>query len=189
MWRLIVLIFLVAAPFVFAGLWFLVSKPLFTKQVFSTGAQKAVRVGASVLFGALSLGLLFFTLRNLFPQFMLGSDFVLVGSNIAVVAAGGIAVLGLLTVLISVCGLIADIAKSKGRSWAAFFWMSALFSPLIVWIIASAMSPMTPQSAFVAQPATDNISVKMEGLQDLYNKGLLTESEFHAKRQELLSRF
>ena len=187
MWALIDLLFLVA-PFGFAGLWFLVSKPLLTKQVFSTGAQKALRVGGSVLFGALSVGLLIFALRR--QEYFWSTDILWYGITIAVVVAAGIAVLGLLTVLVSVCGLIADIAKSKGRSWAAFFWMSALFSPLILWIVASAMAPIAPNAATVAQvPSHEGIRAKLETLQDLYDKGLLTEVEFNAKRQEILSGF
>ena len=33
--------------------------------------------------------------------------------------------------------LIADRAFSKGRSWSAFFWLSMLFSPLIMFVIVS----------------------------------------------------
>ena len=35
--------------------------------------------------------------------------------------------------------VIADRAVSKGRSWSAFFWLSLLFSPLIMFIIVSTM--------------------------------------------------
>ena len=35
--------------------------------------------------------------------------------------------------------LIADRAFSKGRSWSAFFWLSMLFSPLIMFVIVSTM--------------------------------------------------
>lgn len=35
-------------------------------------------------------------------------------------------------------GLIAYRAMQKGKSWDAFFWLSALVSPLIMWIIAEA---------------------------------------------------
>jgi hypothetical protein len=52
------------------------------------------------------------------------------------------------------------------------------------------MAPIAPFGATVAQvPASVDISVKLETLQDLYNKGLLTVVEFNAKRQELLSGF
>ena len=35
--------------------------------------------------------------------------------------------------------LIADKAKSKGRSWNSFFWLSILVSPLVMFIIVSAI--------------------------------------------------
>ncbi len=45
-------------------------------------------------------------------------------------------VIGLLNVWIP--SLIAYRAMQKGKSWDAFFWLSALVSPLIMWIIAEA---------------------------------------------------
>ena len=54
----------------------------------------------------------------------------------------GARVLILITIIIlslfAILGaMIADRAFSKGRSWSAFFWLSMLFSPLIMFVIVS----------------------------------------------------
>ncbi|MFM1954642.1 MAG: hypothetical protein RL118_833 [Actinomycetota bacterium] len=42
------------------------------------------------------------------------------------------------TLFVWIPALIANRALAKGKSWDAFFWLSALVSPLIMWIIAEA---------------------------------------------------
>lgn len=91
-------------------------------------------------------------------------------------------------------GLIGDLAKSKGRSWAAFFWLSVLLSPIILWIVAAAIAPIhnpdsVPDSALspAANAATD-IANEIEKLGSLKEQGLITEAEFDSKKKELLGR-
>lgn len=101
---------------------------------------------------------------------------------------------GFFILLLGINSLIADLAKSKGRSWAAFFWLSILFSPLIMWIIAATVSPLPGSAAYLAPVvATSNsgspdIAKEIEKLGSLKEKGLITKAEFEAKKKELLDR-
>lgn len=97
-------------------------------------------------------------------------------------------------ILIGINSLIADLAKSKGRSWAAFFWLSLLFSPLIMWIIAATISPTPGSSAYVApsnppkNTESQDLAKEIEKLGELKEKGFITKAEFDAKKKELLDR-
>ena len=52
-----------------------------------------------------------------------------------------VALISILIIILSLFAIlgamIADRAVSKGRSWSAFFWLSMLFSPLIMFVIVS----------------------------------------------------
>lgn len=91
-------------------------------------------------------------------------------------------------------GLIGDLAKTKGRSWAAFYWLSILLSPLIMWIIAASVSPAPGSSAYVAPnnslktTESTDIAKEIEKLGSLKEQGLITKAEFEAKKKELLDR-
>jgi len=52
----------------------------------------------------------------------------------------------LLGLSFSLAHLIAKTARQKGRSYAAFFWLSILVSPVIMGIIVATMAPITPNS-------------------------------------------
>lgn len=103
-------------------------------------------------------------------------------------------VLGIFVIVFALCGLIADMAEAKGRSWAAFFWLSVIFSPLIMWIIAATISPIAGSSTYVAPVAapsnsgSPDIAKEIEKLGSLKEKGLITKAEFEAKKKELLDR-
>ena len=99
-------------------------------------------------------------------------------------------VTGLLLIWLSLSALIAEMAEAKGRSWAAFFWLSVLFSPLIMWIIAAAISPFAGSAAYVAPPQSGNpdSTEQLRKLAELRDEGILTKAEFEAKKKELLDR-
>jgi hypothetical protein len=92
-------------------------------------------------------------------------------------------------------GLIANMAHSKGRSWTAFFWLSLLFTPILMWIIAATVSPLPGSKDYL--PINGNIAIKSETLDPvdqikklgkLREQGLLTEEEFLEKKTDLLTR-
>lgn len=102
--------------------------------------------------------------------------------------------IGFLIILLGVNTLIADLAVSKGRNWQAFFWLSVLFSPLIMWIIAATISPLPGSSAYVA-PSTpltttksSDVAQEIEKLGSLRSQGLITKAEFDSKKKDLLDR-
>ena len=105
-----------------------------------------------------------------------------------------IVLLGILLLIASLDALIADMAQSKGRSWAAFFWLSILFSPVIMWIIAAAISPLAGSATYVAPVAapstvvSPDIAKEIEKLGSLKEQGLITKAEFDSKKKELLDR-
>jgi hypothetical protein len=90
---------------------------------------------------------------------------------------------------------IATLAERKGRSWPLFFWLSALISPLIMIIIAAAISTQpNPQSSSVtplgeseAKHVT-SVPSQIQELGLLRDAGLLTDEEFSSKKTELLGR-
>ena len=89
---------------------------------------------------------------------------------------------------------IANLAKRKGRSWAAFFWLSFLVSPIIMWIIAATISPIAGSATYVdpvsapSSPGSVDIAKEIEKLGSLKEQGLITKAEFEAKKKELLDR-
>jgi hypothetical protein len=100
-------------------------------------------------------------------------------------------VVGLLLVVLSLASLIADLAEHKGRSWAAFFWLSVVLGPLIMSIVAASVSPfpdspgyVSPRVALDGPDAADQI----KKLSDLQKEGIITKAEFAAKKKDLLDR-
>ena len=99
---------------------------------------------------------------------------------VAFVILGFFAVLG---------GVIGHAAQRKGRSFWAFFWLSVLVSPIIMGIIAVTLKPLdssdTVPSATAPKPH-GNLESKLVELQNLKEKGILSEAEFNeAKRKTL----
>jgi hypothetical protein len=93
--------------------------------------------------------------------------------------------------LFALIGLvIADIAERKGRSWDAFFWLSVLVSPILMWIIVATIK--SDKQVVSHQAATSPVEVtvtsKLQELQNLLDSKLITEEEFEIKRKELLGR-
>ena len=58
-------------------------------------------------------------------------------------------ILGLFAVL---GGVIGHAAQRKGRSFWAFFWLSVLFSPIIMGIIVAVISPLSDSPAATEAP-------------------------------------
>lgn len=84
---------------------------------------------------------------------------------------------------------IGRMAEKKGRSYYAFFWLSALINPILMWIIAAAISKQpaartSPAAINTHDEATDQIA-KLGALKE---QGLITKAEFDAKKRELLDR-
>jgi hypothetical protein len=136
-----------------------------------SGAKMAVFVGAGLFVIAPIVG---FLLRASVPW--LGSVLMVVG---------------LLLVVLSLASLIADLAEHKGRSWAAFFWLSVLVGPLIMSIVAASVRPfpdspgyVSPRVALDAPDAADQI----KKLSDLQKEGIITKAEFATKKKDLLDR-
>lgn len=93
---------------------------------------------------------------------------------------------------LTLSALIADYAKKKGRSWIAFFWLSVIVGPIIMWIVAVAISPTsdstsTSSSSTSAAQNSDSAD-QLKKLSDLYKEGILSKEEFESKKKELLDR-
>ncbi len=85
---------------------------------------------------------------------------------------------------------IADTAEQKHRSWNSFFWLSLLVSPILTWIIVTAISSEKVKTAqTVETPAKDSgVTERLVELKKLADSGVITSEEFEAKKQELLRR-
>lgn len=118
-------------------------------------------------------------------------------SSIYVSLLGGLlGIAGLVILVFMLCGLIADMAEAKGRSWGAFFLLSLLFSPLIMWVIAATMSPLPGSTDYVAPPrrspssiqTSEDFAKQIRDLGTLRDQGLITDEEFEKKKQQVLER-
>jgi hypothetical protein len=103
-------------------------------------------------------------------------------------------VIALIGVQIMLSSFIADSAAAKGRSWSAFFWLSLLINPLVVWIVAVSLSPLPGSELYATPnrdsqpPRPDDPSQQLRGLVALRDDGLLSEAEFQEKKKEILGR-
>jgi len=103
-------------------------------------------------------------------------------------------VIALIGVQIMLSSFIADSAAAKGRSWSAFFWLSLLINPLIVWIVAVSLSPLPGSGLYTTPnpdsqpPRPDDPSQQLRGLVALRDDGLLSEAEFQEKKKEIIGR-
>lgn len=52
-------------------------------------------------------------------------------------------ILGLFLLYWGLCGVVADVAKSKNRQWGLFYGLAALFTPFILIIVVSTFSTTT----------------------------------------------
>lgn len=105
----------------------------------------------------------------------------------------------MILVLWIICAFVcAAIADSKKRSMVGWFFIGLLigvFGIILVAVLPS-MAPEAQQSiTYIQQPAPQPALVAPQSpiealshLASLHQQGVLTESEFDAKKQELLSR-
>lgn len=130
----------------------------------------------------------------------IGLGLAVLGAIVALIGQGQVGIasvalvagaVGLIIAIFALAGLIADMAESKGRSWAAFFWLSILLSPLIMWIVAASVSPLPGSRGYVSPgvaPDAVDSAEQIKKLSDLQKAGILTKAEFEAKKKDLLDR-
>ena len=80
---------------------------------------------------------------------------------------------------------VANQAEQAGRSWIAFFWLSALISPLITWLVVATLKPLG-KGDLAGKPSAPSLEKKLRELSELLEKGLITQSEFDQKKASLL---
>jgi uncharacterized membrane protein len=106
------------------------------------------------------------------------TQFSFVGLWVGVVA-------GFLLGFVSVA--VADMARKKGRSFTAFFFLSVFVSPLIMWIVAASIADASNVAPVVAKESQD-LTEQISKLGELLSRGLISEDEFQTKKSELLNR-
>ena len=161
----------------------------------SGGKTKSPGIKASKIIGLFGLGffvlgIALFVISN--PSWgsdesLLGLKNLLMWASLALIPMGFAVSLIALQVLLS--SLVADLAKSKGGSWTAFFWLSIFFF-VIMWIVAVAMTPLPGSPRFVAPTVSNNTDSadQIRALATLRDQGILTDVEFEAKKKDLLDR-
>jgi uncharacterized membrane protein YhaH (DUF805 family) len=96
----------------------------------------------------------------------------------------------LLSFLIAlIASAIGNRAEKSGRSWYAFFWLSALVSPIIMGIIAASLKPLGQSDAPLESTAIreePSLEAKLSELQSLRDKGVLSDEEFAEARKKVL---
>jgi hypothetical protein len=104
-------------------------------------------------------------------------------------------ILVFLLIHIGLAALIANMARNRGRSWAAFFFLSVFFTPVLMWIIAATISPLPGSPKYQAHGidlgstnSNGDVAGQIEKLAGLLQSGHLTTEEFETKKKELLSR-
>ena len=89
-------------------------------------------------------------------------------------------------------GGIADSAQKKGRSWAAFFWLSLLVSPILMGIITASIKLPEDKAKSLRSIATSGEASSgfdsIEKLGGLLEKGLISQEEFDKKKAEFLDK-
>jgi hypothetical protein len=89
---------------------------------------------------------------------------------------------------------VAKVAQEKGRSYSDFLILSLVFSPIIMGIVAAAISPLPGSKRYIpmvvqsAGPVASSELEQIEKLGELLAKGLITQVEFDEKRAKLLDR-
>lgn len=85
---------------------------------------------------------------------------------------------------------IGNKAERAGRSWVAFFWLSALVSPIVMGIIAVTLKPLDSSDSVSSVDSTkseSNLESKLIELQNLKNRGILSEEEFNEAKKKALA--
>jgi cyanate permease len=78
---------------------------------------------------------------------------------------------------------VADLAEQKGRNWKSFFWLSIFVSPLITWLIVSAMRSDTSKLHLKREIST---AEELAKLVELYKEGVLSEDEYEKAKKLIL---
>ena len=78
--------------------------------------------------------------------------------------------------------VISQLAEDKGKSFSGFFWLSMLASPLIGLLVLIAIGKGD------TAPTSDDFSAKLAALDDLRQRGILSEAEFLEKKEAILKR-
>ena len=157
--------------------------------VFLMGTIKRIKVNSPEVQATNSRkSLLFGTLALLAPGWVL-QVILTFGRNIDTDAISAdfstFAFVGLFLLDLGFCFYVAETAKAKGRSWAVFFVLCLLVSPILIWIVAASLSPVSNKSA---QAADTEPMAQIKQLADLLAQGILTQEEFDKKKAVLLER-
>ena len=139
------------------------------------------RASRVLIFGGIGvfvLGLILFIAGYVYSIFPIGGP-----AGVIMTLTGGLA----LTLGLAV--LIANVASLKGRSWVAFYWLSVLVSPVIMGIIAATLKPLDSSqsvSSAGSLQVDSNLESKLIELQNLREKGMLSEAEFNEAKKKTL---
>jgi hypothetical protein len=105
-------------------------------------SKKRSQVGIAV---ALILGVTLVIL-SLYYLLTVPPFFVPVPMDSVLVIGLSLGISGLALIHLALSWLCATIAKAKGRSWVLFFWIAVLINPIIMLIVAAAISPSDSRS-------------------------------------------
>ena len=84
---------------------------------------------------------------------------------------------------------IANKAQKAGRSWAAFFWLSAVVCPIIMGIIAVTLKPLSERSSGenLSTPSlSSSIEAKLLELHSLKEKGVISDQDYEEAKKKAL---
>lgn len=93
------------------------------------------------------------------------------------------------TVILPFLSVVANTTEEKGRSWLAFFWLSALVSPVITGIIAVSLKPLDPPIPPSNTSGSDTeagLESRLGELHALKEKGLISQEEFEKARKKAI---
>lgn len=82
-------------------------------------------------------------------------------------------------------GLVADQAVRKGRSWAAFYWLSIFVTPLLTWLVVATLAEKQGATT-TTNPLQEDVAKSLSNLAALRESGDLTDEEFSAAKKKLL---
>jgi hypothetical protein len=115
----------------------------------------------------------------------LGSNWSL--EEISIFALLTLPVLGLVLLSSRLASVIGDRAERSGRSWLAFYVVSYFVSPLITGLFAIALKDEALSGGKTNQESgSQSLESKLVEIQNLREKGLISEADFEAKKKDVL---
>ena len=139
------------------------------------------KISHMVMFVITVVAIVFLVTLGMLDSFFFGAEEILVAAVIIGASLGYF--------FATFAAAVASKAEEAGRGWVSFFWLSLLISPLITWLIAATLKPLSSSQSPPASDPSDGgrtLEEKLTELQNLKEKGILSDDEFDKAKKKAL---